>query len=629
MNGYLLKKLERISSLIEDLLKDAEINENTVGEAFKLWLHSFEELVYETDSLLSDVGEKAWVLVYDKFNAIQISNAIFQRVSGEFKVFSNQDILQEGAFADKLLGKMTSGTLQMMSRNAFKDALLNWCLGSLKKLFVEGMPKVVTIAPELFPSLKVLELEDMHVDCSKLDDVLIGKMSSLRVILRMERSSKAVLTSIFGASSSIISLKMDNISGLTPLHGEVLQHMGVVEHLCITKCHIVEYLWELKSEARKYLGNLKKLEASYCKKLASLGKTTYNIGIATINLTEVSHTNCEMLQSYKCPQSIKKLVIHNCQSIEELLFPQGQNPLLILDIQRCHSLKALDDKGKYRQMLSQDGIYVITTPDYQFGKTFETHYSNQPQIRYERISSELKKLERISSLIEDLLKDAEINENTVEKVMRRQLIEESYASITSKKKKLKFFNDEKVKDHFEFKAWVPVYDKFDAIQISNAIFQCVSREFKEFSNQDMLQEGALADNILRKMTSGTLQTMSRNASKDALLNWQSLSLLAIDALGEQNIDSHLTFWLLAERICEKCQGLPLALESVRKLLKTKTGVKDWEMMLHHFSFVSQQFGSYSKFKELEGARRLLTFIAIATDVIAEVSMLDIVFTLVN
>ncbi|GJV33975.1 hypothetical protein Tco_1394375 [Tanacetum coccineum] len=37
-------------------------------------------------------------------------------------------------------------------------------------------------------------------------------------------------------------------------------------------------------------------------------------------------------------------------------------------------------------------------------------------------------------------------------------------------------------------------------------------------------------------------------------------------------------------------------------------------MLRHFSFVSQQFGSYSKFKELEGARRLLTFIAIATDV---------------
>ncbi|GJX12990.1 disease resistance protein [Tanacetum coccineum] len=794
------------------------------GEAFKLWLHSFVELVYETDSLLSDVGEKAMrhQLIEESYASITskkkkvlkfISAAIanVDNIFKEFKEFSNQDMLQEGALADKLLGKMMSGTLQTMSRNAFKDALLN-CdtlmlnklpsgIGgmtslqflskviiegsnrhkisklkgmmklrgrlsikglhknkenenevfeklkphrSLKKLFVEGMPKVVTIAPELFPSLEVLELENMHVDCSKLDDVLIGKISSLWVILRMERSFEAVLTSIIGASSSIISLKIDNISGLTPLHGEVLQHMEVVKHLCITKCHIVEYLWELKFEARKYLANLKKLEATYYKKLASLGKTTYNIRIATVNLTEVSLTNCEMLQSYKCPQSIKKLVIHNCQSIEELLFLQGQNPLLILDIQRCHSLKiiscrnmksfphtllptlaslkvllitncplmvsflccswppknrtlkkayvrmgtseflntlvnwiqALDDKGEYIQMLSQDGIYVITTPDYQFGKTFETHYNNQPQIRYEQISSELKKLEKISSLIEDLLKDAEINENTVgeafklwlhsfeelvyetdsllsdvgEKAMRRQLIEESYASITSKKKKTgvdnlrnhlddlgglphkrrpktpdvirkmvispdvdetiimsqkhnkepKFFNDEKVKDHFEFKAWVPVYDKFDAIQISNAIFQCVSGEFKEFSNHDMIQEGAIADNILGKMT--------------------SLSLLAIDALGEQNFDSHLTFWLLAKRICEKCQGFPLALESVRKLPKTKTGVKDWEMslagqyfyslddengnnqsleMLRHFSFVSQQFGTYSKFKALE------------------------------
>ncbi|GJS38145.1 putative disease resistance RPP13-like protein 1 [Tanacetum coccineum] len=390
---------------------------------------------------------------------------------------------------------------------------------------------------------------------------------------------------------------------------------------------------------------------------------------------------------------------------------------------------------------------------------------------YERISSELKKLERISSLIEDLLKDAEINDNTAgeafklwlhsfeelvyetdsllsdvgEKAMRRQLIEESYANITSKKKKTgvdnlrnhldnlggvphkrrpktrdvirkmvispdvdettimgqkhnkepKFFNDEKVKDHFEFKAWVPVYDKFDAIQISSVIFQCVSGEFKGFSNQDILQQGALANRLLGKMTSGTLQTMSRNASKDVLLNWHLevrlfLPLLAIDALGEQNFDSHLTFWLLAKRICEKCQGLPLALESVGKLLKTKTGVEDWEMvlnnkiwdchsesdslfalklsyndlpphlrklflfcslfpkgymyrmeeqlqlwmtegqyfyslddengnnqsleMLRHFSFVSQQFGTYSKFKALEGTRRLLTFIAIATDV---------------
>ncbi|GJR75477.1 disease resistance protein [Tanacetum coccineum] len=244
-----------------------------------------------------------------------------------------------GRLSNKGLHKLTQLTLRGYQNCECLPKL--GCLGSLKKLFVEGMPKVVTIAPELFPSLEVLELEDMHLDFSKLDDVLIGKMSSLRVILRMERCSEAVLTSIIGASSSIISLEMDNISGLTPLHGEVLQHLGVVEHLCITKCHIVEYLWELKSEARKYLANLKKLEASYCKKLASLGKTTYDIGIATVNLTEVSLTNCEMLQSYKCPQSIKKLVIHNCQSIKELLFPQGQNLSLILDIQRCHSLKII------------------------------------------------------------------------------------------------------------------------------------------------------------------------------------------------------------------------------------------------------------------------------------------------
>ncbi|PWA98599.1 Disease resistance protein [Artemisia annua] len=238
-------------------------------------------------------------------------------------------------------------------------------LKSLKKLFVERMPKVENIGSHLSPSLEVLEFEDMQgwkiwsinngdsdesktsfphlseisiVDCPELAQVSVGKMPSLRVI-RIGRCSKVVLRSMVGASSSVISLKMDNINGLTPLHGEVLQHLGVVEHLCITKCHTMEYLWESKSEAPKYLANLQKLEVSSCKKLASLGKTADDNGITMENLTEVSLTNCEKLQSYKCPQSIKRLVIHNCQSIKELSFPPRQNLPLILDIQRCHSLK--------------------------------------------------------------------------------------------------------------------------------------------------------------------------------------------------------------------------------------------------------------------------------------------------
>ncbi|GKC33056.1 hypothetical protein Tco_1040350, partial [Tanacetum coccineum] len=227
------------------------------------------------------------------------------------------------------------------------------------------MPKVVTIAPELFLSLEVLELENMHVDCSKLDDVLIGKISSLRVILRMERSSEAVLTSIIGASSSIISLKMDNISGLTPLHGEVLHHMGIIS------CR-----------------NMKSFPHTLLPTLASLKVLLI--------------TNCPLMESFLCCSWPPKN-----RTLKKAYVRMGTSEFLNTLV---NWIQALDDKGEYRQMLSQDGIYVITTLDYQFGETFETHYGNQPQI-YERISSELKKLERISSLIEDLLKDAEINEN--------------------------------------------------------------------------------------------------------------------------------------------------------------------------------------------------------------------------
>ncbi|KAL8260448.1 hypothetical protein R6Q59_028401 [Mikania micrantha] len=60
------------------------------------------------------------------------------------------------------------------------------------------------------------------------------------------------------------------------------------------------------------------------------------------------------------------------------------------------------------------------------------------------------------------------------------------------------YNDKKVKDHFEFRAWVCVSDEFDVLKISKAIFQAVGGGNQDFANLNLLQE-ALKEKLSKKM----------------------------------------------------------------------------------------------------------------------------------
>ncbi|KAL8260455.1 hypothetical protein R6Q59_028408 [Mikania micrantha] len=60
------------------------------------------------------------------------------------------------------------------------------------------------------------------------------------------------------------------------------------------------------------------------------------------------------------------------------------------------------------------------------------------------------------------------------------------------------YNDNKVKDHFEFRAWVCVSDEFDVFNISKAIFQAVGGGNQDFANPNLLEE-ALIEKLSKKM----------------------------------------------------------------------------------------------------------------------------------
>ncbi|KAJ0673158.1 putative virus X resistance protein-like, coiled-coil [Helianthus annuus] len=181
------------------------------------------------------------------------------------------------------------------------------------------------------------------------------------------------------------------------------------------------------------------------------------------------------------------------------------------------------------------------------------------------------------------------------------------------------YNDTKVKDHFEPKAWVCVSDDFDIFKISNTIFQSVTTTKNEkFEDLDKLQI-AIAEqfkgkrfllvvddvwsenygdweNLVRPFLScapGSRIIMTTRKERllkklgfdnldclESLSHEDALCLLALHAFGVDNFDLHKTLKPQGEGIVKKCARLPLALKVIGRLLRTRTDKEDWDDVLN-------------------------------------------------
>ncbi|KAJ0717377.1 putative virus X resistance protein-like, coiled-coil [Helianthus annuus] len=180
------------------------------------------------------------------------------------------------------------------------------------------------------------------------------------------------------------------------------------------------------------------------------------------------------------------------------------------------------------------------------------------------------------------------------------------------------YNDTKVQDHFEPKAWVCVSDDFDIFKITDAILQDVTKENNKFKDLNQLQKALTEqfkdkrfllvvddvwsekyadwENLVRPFLScapGSRIIMTTRKNKllkqiglhnvdrlESLSNEDALRLFAIHALGVDNFDSHTTLKPQAEGIVKKCGRLPLALNAIGRLLRTKTDREDWDDVLN-------------------------------------------------
>ncbi|KAL4567493.1 hypothetical protein LXL04_023078 [Taraxacum kok-saghyz] len=179
------------------------------------------------------------------------------------------------------------------------------------------------------------------------------------------------------------------------------------------------------------------------------------------------------------------------------------------------------------------------------------------------------------------------------------------------------YDQKEVQDHFELRAWVCVSDEFNISNISKVIYQSVTGENKEFADLNLLQESLkmklqsklfliVLDDVWSEsygdweklvcpfftgcrgsrviMTTRKEQLIrklgfSHQDPLQGLSQDHALSLFAQHAMGVNNFDSHPTFRTHGEVFVKKCGGLPLALRTLGRLLRTKENEEEWKELL--------------------------------------------------
>nr|XP_043628361.1 putative disease resistance RPP13-like protein 1 [Erigeron canadensis] len=181
------------------------------------------------------------------------------------------------------------------------------------------------------------------------------------------------------------------------------------------------------------------------------------------------------------------------------------------------------------------------------------------------------------------------------------------------------YDEKQVNDCFQLKAWVCVSDDFDSFTISKVIFQSLTGENKDFADLNLLQV-ALREQLSDKRFLLVLDDVWSESCEDwetlvspfhacaqgskiimttrkekllkklgynhlnqlqSLAHDYAMTLFAQHALGVNNFDSHPTLRPHGEGIVKKCNGLPLALKALGRLLRTKLDEEEyWNEVLN-------------------------------------------------
>ncbi|CAK9140271.1 unnamed protein product, partial [Ilex paraguariensis] len=180
------------------------------------------------------------------------------------------------------------------------------------------------------------------------------------------------------------------------------------------------------------------------------------------------------------------------------------------------------------------------------------------------------------------------------------------------------YNDEKVKDFFDTKAWVCVSEEFDVFMITKIICQAVTNERCDFNDLNMLQV-SLKEKLSRRkflivlddvwnekyedwdrlrapflvgLPGSKIIVTTRNEGVarcmgsvpsyplNVLAEDDCLSLLAQHALCTKNFDDHPNLEAIGKDIVKKCGCLPLATKTLGGLLRNIHSPDEWKAVLN-------------------------------------------------
>jgi hypothetical protein len=181
------------------------------------------------------------------------------------------------------------------------------------------------------------------------------------------------------------------------------------------------------------------------------------------------------------------------------------------------------------------------------------------------------------------------------------------------------YNNDKVKEHFNFSAWVCVSEEFDVVKVTKTILEEVissNSNIKDLNNLNQLQlrlkecltekkfllvlddvwnetydhwetlckpfkYGAQGSKVIVTTRSDRVVSVARAMSHRLmeLPEEDCWSLFAKHAFHDGNSNAHGELEVIGRKIIKKCGGLPLAIKTIGALLRSKPDVDEWDKIL--------------------------------------------------
>ncbi|XP_050110655.1 putative disease resistance RPP13-like protein 1 [Malus sylvestris] len=180
------------------------------------------------------------------------------------------------------------------------------------------------------------------------------------------------------------------------------------------------------------------------------------------------------------------------------------------------------------------------------------------------------------------------------------------------------YNDDKVKEHFTLKSWACVSEDYDAIRVTKTLLESVTSKPCKMTDLNMLQvelreqlkgkkflfvlddlwnekyidwkclqtpftSGASGSKVIVTTRSENVASLMKNVPIQhlkPLSHEDCWMLLSKHAFGNENHNAHPTLEDIGKKIARKCNGLPLAAETLGGLLRGQRDFEEWNKLLN-------------------------------------------------